>query len=65
MGHSFLPTRYQLRVLSAVASNFSVVWLAAGFATREQTTLLVNLLLGTILLLIAMMIEKELEYYDS
>lgn len=62
---SFAPTRYQLRVFSAVASNFAVVWLAASFATRDITTLLVNLLLGIVSLWFAIVAEKKLEYYVS
>lgn len=65
MDYSFVPTRYQLRVLSAVSANFSVVWLAASFVTRDAVTLLFNLLLGTLALLIAMILERMLEAYDT
>ena len=61
----FAPTRYQLRVLSAVASDFVVVWVAAAFATQDRIVLLANFFFGMVSLLIAMIIEKKLEYYDS
>lgn len=59
------PTRYQLRVLSAVAANFTVAWLGASFVTRDSIGLLVNLLFGMFSLLAAMLLERGVEYYDS
>lgn len=65
MNFALTLTRYQLRVLSAVASNFAVVWFFAAFATRDAITLLGNLLFGIVSLWVAMIIEKKLEYYVS
>ncbi|MEK7617415.1 MAG: hypothetical protein AAB414_05175 [Patescibacteria group bacterium] len=37
-----LDTKSQLKVLSAVASNFVVIWVIAVFATRDALTLTGN-----------------------
>ena len=65
MDYSVVPTKYQLRVFSAVASNFSVFWLAATLVTSNRVTLLANLFFGMVALLAALILERSLESYDS
>lgn len=57
--------RPQLKVVSALASNFAVIWLAAIIATRELLPLLSNLFLATLAISLTYDAEKHLdEIYD-
>ncbi|OGY31230.1 MAG: hypothetical protein A2805_01015 [Candidatus Andersenbacteria bacterium RIFCSPHIGHO2_01_FULL_46_36] len=58
-----LLPKHQLRVLSAIAANFCVVWLAAAFIAEDHLTLFGNLTLGIIALVVALFFEKQLESY--
>lgn len=49
-----------LKVLSAVLSNFVVVWLVAVFATRDPLSLTVNLIFATLSWYCAAKIEEAL-----
>lgn len=58
-------TKYQLRVLSALTSNFCVVWVAASFIAEDRFSLFSNLFLGIFALLGALFFEKQLESYGN
>ncbi len=55
----------QLKVFSAICSNFVVVWLVAGFTTKDLLVLTRDILAATISLYLAVVIEEILENYES
>lgn len=48
MKFNLRPTRVQLKVFSAVCSNFVVVWLVAFFGTRDFLALTANFILAIV-----------------
>ncbi len=57
--------RPQLKIVSALASNFAVIWLAALFATKEVLPLLTNIFLAILAVSLAYDAERHLdETYD-
>lgn len=57
-------TRPQLRVLSAMAADFAVVWLAALFTARDIKTLLTNAVFAIVSVYLALNAEKVIEIHD-
>lgn len=62
MQFSFLFTRPQLKVISAICSNLVVVWLAALFVTHEPFALTLNFFAATLSWNLAVQAERALEY---
>lgn len=56
----FQPTRSQLKVFSAVCSNFTVAFLFANLATRDPLTLTVNTVIAILFLYFAVKAEDKL-----
>ncbi|OGE44525.1 hypothetical protein A3A45_03445 [Candidatus Daviesbacteria bacterium RIFCSPLOWO2_01_FULL_36_8] len=53
-----LTSRSQLKILSAVSSNFVVVWTVASFATKDFLTLTANLICAIVAWYIASKAEE-------
>lgn len=61
MNISFIATKAQLKVFSAICSNFTVVWIAALFATQNIATLTTNIILVIVSWKLAVKAEDLLE----
>lgn len=59
---SFMVKKSQLRVISAVSSNFVVVWLAALFTTRDIAALIFNIIVAILFWHLAAKAEDALEH---
>lgn len=61
MNFSFELTRPQLKVFSAVSSNFIVIWIVAILATRDIWILIRDILLVILFWYAALRAEEALE----
>ena len=57
-------TKAQLRIASAVCSNFIVLWLSAMLVTNNQLTLTMNFVAAIVSWKAAIWAEELLENYD-
>lgn len=57
-------SRAQLKVLSAIFSNFAVVWIVALFTTRDPVLLTINVMLAIVSWHLAVKAELLIEVYD-
>lgn len=64
MEFSLEPTKAQLKVFSAICSNFVVVWLVALLGTRDPFVLTANVILAIVSWKLAIKSEKLLDEYD-
>lgn len=61
MNFSIPIKRSYLKVISAIASNFTVVWIVAIFAAESIQLLISNLFLAILSLIVALRTEDALE----
>ena len=56
--------QYQLRVISAVCTNFAVVWFAVAFGAHNFDALMQGSFYGIVNIYFALEAEKKLEKYE-
>lgn len=63
MQFSIEPSKYQLKVFSAICSNISAGWLAVIFVTKDILVLITDIIFAIIFWNLAVKVEEILEEY--
>lgn len=61
----FTPRRSQLKVFSAICSNFVVVWIVAAFVAKDIFALTIDIVFAILSWYLAIKAEEVLEEYDK